>query len=305
MHKRNLALLITNIVLLGVLFIGFCVSPSKTTFSVQKSILLNTKYRDNINYLEFRNPQNMNSLIIRELNNIWYGESELLGEGDKLVFPIDDKLITQFIENVSTLRDLYKVSESFSSYESFGLSEESAFNIKIGHDSIEDSMNIYSDLYFGINDFTQNNIFLRTNNKNVYKTKDNLSSYFSIDPEYWVDHELFCDYLQINKDEIQKISVQYKDRTIILNPKDEQFNNMLTRYLGFRGTSINNKHVIQDYELFCKIAIEDSLSEYVINIFATEDKDRFYCLPDSKNLSFNYVLELSSYTIGRFDINTN
>lgn len=309
MHKRNFVLIIINIALLAIACIGSFIIPSKNTFSVQKSVLLNTKYRDNVNYLEFRNPQNLNPLIIRKSNDIWYGEYDLLGEGDLLVFPIDNKLITQFIDNISTIKNLYKVSESFSTFDSFGLTDNNAFNIKIGHDSVDDIMNIYSDLYFGINDFTQTNIFLRTNKKTIYKTKDDLSSYFNINPEFWVDHELFPDYLSITNNLIQKISIKYSDHTDLLEPNDDKFNTILTRFLGLRGASINCNSVLEDNQnikLFCEITLEDSLTEYGMNIYSTENENQFYYLPDSiTNIPFNYVLELSSYTIGRININSN
>lgn len=164
-------------------FFLFCFSFSagkKNSVNSIKSALVNPSYSENIEKIIVQSSQEI--LVLKSEGKWWSCENR----GIKTF--ADKKTVSNFIKNLSKIRNMYKISDSLNGRIGLGLTEGSAQIVTV----VGSNGKILSKLYFGASDSLSSRITVAAEKGKIcYETEDDFSAYLKTDVNFWSIPEIF------------------------------------------------------------------------------------------------------------------
>ena len=164
-------------------FFLFCFSFSaekKNSVKSIKSALVNPSYSENIEKIIIQSPQEI--LVLNSERKWWSCENR----GIKTF--AEKKTVSNFIKNLTKIRNMYKISDSINGRMELGLIEGSSQIVTV----VGSNGKILSKLYFGASDSLSSRITVATEKGKIcYETEDDFSIYLKTDVDFWSIPEIF------------------------------------------------------------------------------------------------------------------
>ena len=156
-----------------------------------KTSLVNPKYKDSITRFELSDSTGTLELV----NN---GRFWTVGS-----LPASTERIQNFIENLITIRNLYKISDKITQNSTFGLTTGTEFHVRYYTDSG------FHELVFGNQDFSLSSRYLMTEKSaQVYETDSSLDSFLTTSIQSWTEPYIVSRCASVSTD-IQSASVVF------------------------------------------------------------------------------------------------
>ena len=177
-----------------------------------KTALVNQKYRNNISFITLQDATG-----ILELNNykgFWtlqrlsdYTSSQFQ---DVPSIPVSQERINNFLNELTTIRNLYKISDKINKNSSLGLTNGTEFHISYSiPDSNGEDTGSFRELIFGNQDFSLSSRYMMTGeNTQVYEIDDSMDVYLTTSIQSWAEPYIIS--RQAGSTDIQQISVLQK-----------------------------------------------------------------------------------------------
>ena len=186
------------IVLTAILTILFLLSFTKSCSSSDKrekvkTALVNQKYKDSINKFELSDSSA--TIELTKHDNFWTINS----------IPASSERIEKFINELITIRNLYKISDKISANSTFGLTNGTEFHLRYFTNEG------FHELVFGNQDYSLTSRYMMSEKSTqVYEIDDSLDIYLTTSIQSWAEPYLISREI-FNSIDIQNISVIYQD----------------------------------------------------------------------------------------------
>ena len=206
----------------AILFISYLLSFVKSCKAnnkreVIKTALVNPKYENSIKKFELYDDKGQ--IFITKTENEGNAYWEISEEENGFKCPANQKRMTQFIEELTKIRNMYKLSDSIQENTSYGLLDNQAFHIRYFYDKEN-----FHELVFGNQDFSLTSRYIMTNlNTRVYETDTDLDSYLSSNAQSWTEGLIISQNVlgKIKEEDIQTVTVRGKDKSGIISDKNK------------------------------------------------------------------------------------
>lgn len=288
-NKFNKYLIIGCVILVILYSFSFFRKPTVDTRKPLKTALVNPKYKNEINQIFIKNGEKSLNLV---KNDDFWEISDLQNEFIKL--PADSTKINAFLENLTTVIDVYKIADKKNNEENYDLGEN-AFDFTFyvnGEKSGE--------ILFGKQDFSKTKRYVTSvSSKKIFEMDDNLENFLSVNVSLWSEPFIISKQVLglIKKDDIQRI--------IINNSKNytnssENWSEYTSKILELRQGGILNKNVNPEspiYQIKIELGNKNEISIFVYN----SDKEEEFILQNvyfnfSKNKTYEFYSLISSWT---------
>ena len=204
MLKNNSLLnkfLIGLTVFLAVLYVLSFTRSCSTSDSREKikSALVNQKYQDSITSFEL--SDSTGSITLKKHENFWTVSST---DNPEISLPASDERLQNFIKNLITIRNLYKISDKINKNSSLGLTTGTEFHLKY---STQDT---FHELIFGNQDFSLSSRYMMTEKSTqVYEIDSSLDTYLTSSIQSWTEPYIISQSVlgQIKAEDIQRTRV--------------------------------------------------------------------------------------------------
>lgn len=288
---KNKVLLILNAFFSALILLHVVFFRTKTSLPAEQTSLLNKKYIELIDTILIDDPASGASLTLTNvlLNNqtdskTWIGKTE---EG--LIFPVRIS-ISQMLGIFSSTIKVQNISHSYESWNAYGLKPEQALSLTFTNSQ---SMEVFSKIFFGSENFNGQTIFFRTEKAPVYQTKNIFYQYLNASLT-WCDTSLLPSYTGITESTVQRIIITCNDGLKKIFTPDES-SSYAGRLIQSTGKPVIN--TINTAELVLTVSIENGdTSDYTLNVYYEREKDLYYIVNSS---FFKYALEISEWTYNR------
>lgn len=164
-------------------FIVFCISFAATERMRPKpveSALLNPSARDKISLAIIQDSAL--HIVLKSVNGKW------LCESNGVTVSADTKLVSSFLEKLSKIRKMYKISDRKDTMSELGLKDEDAKSVVL----LDSEGKTAVKLCFGQENALTSRIAVASSGGKVsYETENDISSYLSADINFWAAPEIF------------------------------------------------------------------------------------------------------------------
>jgi len=295
MKNKNLILWIIIIFLTLSFSLSFIKSSSKDKRKPVKTALLNPKYKASLNSFILYDSSNA---IEFSNNGAFWTINNPTNPDNKL--PADNQKVQNLIEKLTQVNNMYKISDSLSTKNDFGLQDSTSFHLIYYTNS---DTNAYTDLIFGNHDFTQQyRYFMTGNNSSVYEINTDLDSYLTSNLSVWNEGLIISKNLIKNPD-IQKIQIsnfiENTSKTLIAGT--DAFTEYSSKLLELRQGGIPEENPQEDILLEIKINF-GNLDEVILQIYSSIHEGE-YLLKEKYNLynstEFLYITKISGWTYSK------
>ena len=229
--SRNSKILIGLTAFLTILyFLSFTKSCSSSDKREKvKTALVNQKYKDSISSFEFQDAGG--SLTIVNKGSFW----AICDTEGNSVIPASSERIENLIENLITIRNLYKISDKINKNSTFGLTNGTEFHLRYYTDDN------FHELVFGNQDFSLSSRYIMTEKSTqVYEIDSSLDTYLSTSIQNWAEPFIISQQVlgKIKPEDIQRSPVSDVQKLLDLRhgglPDQEAENllNQITLELG-------------------------------------------------------------------------
>ena len=242
MKIKNSVLYTLSAILLFTYLLSFTKVFNSDKRKVQKTALLNPKYKEQITSIELSSENQQ--LILEKNNDFWIVQDGEAG----FSAPASKNQVENFINTLTKIVNVYKISDQMSKNNDYSFD----FSIKISY------ADTYSQLIFGKQDFSQTlRYFMTGRSAAVYQAGSDFESFLTISQRFWTEPELISKSItkNISYTDIQRITISDFQTTRILTPEDNTFKAYASDLLELRHGGI--------YQL--QEPAEDSIAE-TINI---------------------------------------
>lgn len=190
--KNKILLIITA--LLAVLYIlSFTqVFSSKDRREKLKTSLVNPKYKETISSFELSDAAG--SLEIVKKGSFWTADS----------IPVSSERIENLISDLTTIRNLYKISDKITKNSTFELTNGTEFHLRYFTDTG------FHELVFGNQDFSLSSRYMMTEKSTqVYETDDSFDKYLTTSIQSWSEPYIISRQVlgHINQKDIQTVNI--------------------------------------------------------------------------------------------------
>jgi len=196
---------VIDVILLGLFWFSY--TPAGMDKQIKKNIqsaLLNRKYEKQIERIELH--QINQTCILTRYGSFWAGDATA-SDGRTISFPVAGSTVALFIQRLSKLRKMYKISDSEKDWDKFGLQNgKSAFSMVI----YDVNGNVCTKIYFSRLILPSGQLTLRSDRTlTMYQTNDDLSYFLNTDPGIWADPFLVPQTVfgDIKIDDIQRVII--------------------------------------------------------------------------------------------------
>ncbi len=242
--KNKILLIITA--LLAVLYIlSFTqVFSSKDRREKLKTSLVNPKYKETISSFELSDAAG--TLEIEKKGSFWTADS----------IPVSSERIENLISDLTTIRNLYKISDKITKNSTFGLTNGTEFHLRYFTDTG------FHELVFGNQDFSLSSRYMMTEKSTqVYETDDSFDKYLTTSIQSWSEPYIISREVlgHINQKDIQTVNITEAENGRVIKysklSDTEKINSLLElRHGGTAG--INSE----------KVLLADSLMTLIIEL---------------------------------------
>ena len=221
------------IITASVLFIIYLLSFTNLFKSSNKkafnTALLNPKYKNEVTSIEL--SQGNEQIFLKKISDFWVVKTEEKG----FSAPADNKRIENFLEQLSSIINMYKISDKLSKNNALGFEKSDSFYIKCAY------KDTYSEFIFGAQDFSQNfRYFMTGKTTAVFQTANQFEPFLTASERYWTEAELISKTItkNISSSDIQRITINDFQNTKILTPDSKDFKNYASELLELRHGGI-------------------------------------------------------------------
>ena len=253
-----------------------------------KTALVNQKYKDTIKSFELSDSSGIIEIINQ--GTFWSVGS----------VPASSERIENLIENLTKVRNLYKISDKISNNSTFGLQNGTEFHLRYYTDEG------FHELIFGNQDFSLSSRYMMTEKSTqVYEVDSSLDTYLTTSIQSWAEPYIISHTASSSLD-TQAISVTYKDsggKIKTGNIKDSQ------KLLDLRHGGVPSESEYQLAESTTPLAVlkieNGDKSSITVNIFQTDSQANSflvktqYFTPDSKSAYYTSYSKISSWTYNK------
>lgn len=275
---------------------GFVNKQKGKNIKTSLSSLLNTKYVNQINKIEFNFAQKSKLTLTKQEN--W------IGECNGLFFLADENVIEELIENFSKNRALTEVSKQVDNWETYSLTEDKALNIAFFNEDFSGNKTEFSSLFFGAENSDKTMVYLRNNRKpDIYQIQNDLYAYFTQKLETFANMNLFpvskSQLLRIEKIEVFDF---FTNQTKLYKLGDENFDTILNKLTSLRGGTLFSKDILNDTTFLSKTISATTMEaeKFSLNIYSKNLGDDFsyfvQFLDSNTENKINALKEISSWT---------
>ncbi|MCQ2591627.1 MAG: DUF4340 domain-containing protein [Treponema sp.] len=299
-------------------------SMGSTRIKTFKSAFVNNKYIEDINHFEL--SLNGEELDFIKIKNIWFiylaGKNELEQKAEdffmdekNLLFPADNSKVKNFLENLTNVRNVYKLSDRLSKDSSYGFDEDEIFTLNYS------TSDFSSQIFFGNPDFSENfRYFMNSKNGAVYQTDNSISSYLSTSKQSWSEPYIVSKEITKGKSEkdVQRIRFFDYEKTVdfaendtsltqkssknkILNADSESFYEITHKLLELRQTGFLLDSKSQ--QILNEIFLDYGDKSFVkLTIFSTQTENEYGVKTDYYNhneLAFTTKCKISLWTYNK------
>lgn len=192
---KNPRLLIAITAILAILYLlSFTKSCSSSDKREKvKTALVNQKYKDSIKSFELSDSSG--TIELTKNGSFWTINS----------IPASSERIEKFLNELITIRNLFKISDKISATSTFGLTNGTEFHLRYFTDEG------FHELVFGNQDYSLTSRYMMSEkNTQVYEIDDSLDLYLTTSIQSWAESYLISREASTSTD-IQSISVLYQD----------------------------------------------------------------------------------------------
>ena len=190
-------------------FMSFTKScSSKDTREKVKTALVNPKYKDSITGFELQDFTG--SLTIKNEGSFWtVSRSNDNTSSGTYTLPASPERINNLLEKLTTVRNLYKISDKINKNSALGLTNGTEFHLRY-------SMNEdFHELIFGNQDFSLSSRYMMTEKSTqVYETDNTLDTFFTTSIQSWAEPFIISQVV------LGKIKAQDIQRTQAVNSEN-------------------------------------------------------------------------------------
>lgn len=193
MTRWNTILIVLAAILAALYVLSFTRScTSKDSREKIKTSLVNQKYKDSITSFELQDATG--SLTITNKGDFWTVDT----------LPASNERMQSFINNLTTIRNLYKISDKINKNSTLGLTTGTEFHLKY---STQDTSH---ELIFGNQDFSLSSRYMMTEKSTqVYEIDSSLDTYLTTSVQNWAEPFIVSQLVfgKITSQDIQRTSV--------------------------------------------------------------------------------------------------
>lgn len=285
--KKDKTIYITVIILSLLYFLSFSKSCTNTDKrEILKTALVNQKYANQIN--QFILSKGESKITLTKKNNYW-----LLSENDsELTIPVSHQKIENFINDLISVRNMYKLSDKIDKNSSYGLSNSETFTITYVYPE-----GIHT-VYFGNQDFAQTSRYLMTDkNTQIYEIDSSLDKYLTTNTLNWSNSFIVSQEIlgTIKKDDVQSIKVYSNNGKSEITDVEKFLDLRHGGFPDFLLTLPQNTELSIVIELGNKCAIN-------IEIYSTNLDSQYIAKTEyinSKNEKYYSCCKISSWTYNK------
>lgn len=292
---QNMILLITAIFLALLYLMSFITGTAgKDSREKIKTSLINPKYKDSI--ISFELSDSSGNLELVNNGSFWTTGS----------LTASKERIQNFIENLTSIRILYKISDKITENSTFGLNNGTEFHLRYYTDSG------FHELVFGNQDFALSSRYLMTEKSSqVYETDSSLDAYLTSSLQSWAEPYLISRTASVSRD-IQSTTV------IFSNPQENGGKKTaiisdINKFLELRhggGVDAADYEVLKNQKASMEIFIENGdKSSIKLEIYPSENQDISYIvkaeyyeqqvISESKSPYYTSYSKISSWTYNK------
>ena len=191
--KNNKILIVLTAILAALYIISFTKScTSKDSREKIKTSLVNQKYKDAITSFELQDATG--SLTITNKGDFWTVST----------LPASNERMQSFINNLITIRNLYKISDKINKNSTLGLTTGTEFHLKY---STQDTSH---ELIFGNQDFSLSSRYMMTEKSTqIYEIDSSMDTYLTNSVQNWAEPFIVSQLVfgKITPQDIQRTSV--------------------------------------------------------------------------------------------------
>lgn len=297
MKNKNLILWIIVILLSVTFSLSFIKTSSKEKRKPVKTALLNPKYKETVKKLILYDSSNAIELNFNgsfwTINNPTNPENSL---------PADNIKVKNFIEKLSEITNMYKISDNLSQKNDFGLQSPSTFHVIYYSDSDNSK---FTDLIFGNHDFSQQfRYFMTGNSSTVYEINTSFDSYLSSKVSAWNEGFIISKNI-IKTSDIQKITISdfLENTSKTLTAGENNFSEYSLKLLELRQggfpedlESFNKEHLLS-----VKIDF-GNLDQIILDVFSSQKEGEYFLKEKyfpNNSLSYEYLTKISAWTYSK------
>lgn len=264
-----------------------------------KSALVNQKYINDINSLDLSDASG-SITITKENDSFW---SVSASKSPDICLPASPERITNLLNNLTTIRNLYKISDKITQNSTFGLTSGTEFHLRY---STKDS---FHELIFGNQDFSLSSRYMMTEKSTqVYEIDSSLDNFLTTSIQSWAEPYI------ISQTVFGKLSPQDIQRATIVNQNHLSSISDSQKLLELRHGGIPGQEevleIIQNNQT-PESAITFELGnkkEIELKIYPTKNESEFILITEYKpekdrNPLFTSSSKISSWTYNKIKEN--
>ena len=265
-----------------------------------KSALVNQKYVNDISNLELSDASG-SITITKENESFWTVSSS---ESPEISLPASTKRITNLLNNLTTIRNLYKISDKITQNSTFGLTSGTEFHLRY---STKES---FHELIFGNQDFSLSSRYMMTEKSTqVYEIDSSLDNFLTTSIQSWAEPFI------ISQTVFGKITTQDIQRATIVNQNHLSSISDSQKLLDLRHGGIPSQEevlaIIQNNQTpESAITLElGNKKEIELKIYPAKNENDFILITEykpekGKNPLFTSSSKISSWTYNKIKENT-
>lgn len=300
--KSKLVFLISLCLVFAVLYAVLGEVTQNKYNDSERSSLLNPKYQHNVASISVSQPGGT-TVQLSACRNFWLGTT-LDTSGETICFPVIQ--IQQCINEFSSLRTMYLLSDDINTAVQYGLAKNQALSISFSNHEQE----ILSHLYFGTVNHTGKRIRVKAAaGTSIYEIENNLFPWLTAEPKRWADMNIIPQSVfgSLDEKQIQRIRIG----STILSGGSEDIKNVAHILLTLRGADIIP--VSRAGDLLFKIQLDTGDGTKIqLSIYTDKSQQAQFCIvpqiggADSWPVSLHnavqklqYALSISEWTYNR------
>ena len=278
-------------------FIKSCTSSDRR--EKIKSALVNQKYINDITSFELTDASG--SITITKKNDSFWSVSA--SKSPDICLPASPERITNLLNNLITIRNLYKISDKITQNSTFGLTSGTEFHLRY---STKDS---FHELIFGNQDFSLSSRYMMTEKSTqVYEIDSSLDNFLTTSIQSWAEPYI------ISQTVFGKITPQDIQRTTVENQNHLSTVSDLQKLLDLRHGGSPDREEI--FSVFQNNQIPDititlelgNKKEIELKIYPTKNENEFILITEYKpekdrNPLFTSSSKISSWTYNKIKEN--
>ena len=291
--------------LAGFLALSYFLSFTKSCSSQDKrervkTALVNQKYRDSISFITLQDAAG--SLELNNSEGFWilkrlsdYTSSQFQ---EIPSIPLSPERMDNFLNELTSIRNLYKISDKINKNSSLGLTNGTEFHISYALPDSNGDLNSFRELIFGNQDFSLSSRYMMTGESTqVYEIDDSMDTYLTTSIQSWSEPYIIS--RQILSRDIQTINNK-------VNPEGSE-KLLELRHGGLPELSeLSELAKIINQKVQTEVKIENGdKSKIILEIYQSPQDESSYIIkaqyfkPDAKSAFYTSWLKISSWTYNK------